>query len=152
MPVPWFHRPMALLVALALLAQAGCAGGVRTLSKKDLDDPAPARSYRVFLRDGTSRTLISLHREGGWLLGTERITASESLGEGETARINVTNRYQDVKLDLADVERVEAEGSKGFDGSLFIAAGTIVIGVLAFLILTQDSESPSSGEDDGKSF
>jgi hypothetical protein len=142
----WFRRPATWVAVLGLLAQAACAGGPKTLTSKDLVDPKPARAYRVFLRDGSARTLISLHREGEWLLGTERITVTETLGEGETARTNVTNQYQDVRLPMAEVERVEAEGSKGTDGSLFMAAGTIILGVVAFILLTQDSDpAPTDG-------
>lgn len=135
----WFRRPAAWLALVGLLAQTACAGGTKTLKSADLVDPKPASAYRVFLRDGTARTLISLHQEGEWLLGTERITVTETLGEGETARTNVANRYQDVRLPMADVERVDAEGTKGMDGSIFMAAGAIILGVAAFLLLTQDS-------------
>jgi len=145
-----FRRPVALLAVLALLVQAGCATGAKTLSQDDLVNPKPARSYRVFLRDGRTLTLISLHREGELLLGTARTTVTETLGEGETARTNVTNRYENVKLPMADVERVEAEGSKAADASLFMAAGAIVMGVAAFLLLTQDSAPPPTGGGGGK--
>ncbi len=140
----WFRRPAAWLAVVGLLAQTACAGGAKTLNLADLADPKPASAYLVFLRDGTARTLISLHREGDWLLGTERITVTQTLGEGETVRTNVTNRYQDVRLPMAEVERVDAEGSKGMDGSLFMAAGGLMLGVAAFILLTQDSDPASS--------
>lgn len=150
MSIQWFRRPVAVVSILALLAQIGCAGGAKSLSEAELVNPKPARSYHVFLRDGTERSFISLHREGDWLLGTERITVAQTQGEGETSRTNVTNRYEPVKLAMADVARVEADGTKGFDGSLILAAGTILIGVAAFVLLTQDSEPPPSGGGGGK--
>ena len=140
------RRATASLVVAALLASTGCGGGRQVLEREDLVNPAPAKTYLVTTKSGDQLTLISLHLEGDALVGTQRVTVIEQVGTGETGRENVTNRYEEVRLPWSEVARVEADRGKGADHSLVFAAGAIVVGVAAFLVLTSDS--PETPEDD----
>lgn len=140
-------RPATLgLLVGFLLLQTGCAGGTHVLAREELVNPRPAAFYRVTTRDGKSYTFISLHLEGDLLLGTIRVTSSRTVGQGETARRNITNRYEEKRLSWSDVARVEAVGTHGTDLGFLAAAGTIAVGLGVFLLLTQQTpEKPSTG-------
>ena len=135
----WSRRVMAALVAGALVAQTGCSGGWQSLDREELVEPEPAKSYLVTMKNGDQMTFISLHLEGEWLEGTRRITLAEAVGEGETGRRNVTNRYEETRLPWAEVAVVEAEAGPKSDHSLWLAVGAIAAGVATFIILTGDS-------------
>jgi hypothetical protein len=138
-------RLLTLFLAATFVVPFGCAGGPKTLERKDLVHPEAARDYRVTLKDGRTMTLISLHLEGDWLMGTQRITESVSEGEGETARTNITNRYEEVKIPWSDVASVEADRGSNHDSSIFLAGAALVAGVAAFLLLSGNSSTAPSG-------
>ncbi len=130
--------------------QTGCAGGAKTLERKDLVDPKPAEEYRVTTVDGRTLTFISLHLEGESLEGTVRYTTRETEGTGDAARTNVTNRYEEVNLPWSQVATVEAEQGRSSDNSVFFAAGALIAGVATFLLLTQGSTNPPTAGGGGK--
>ena len=135
----------------AIMTVSGCGGSGKRLDREALVDPPPARSYRVTTRDGRDWTFIALHLERNVLVGTVRITTAATEGEGEAARTNVTNRYEEVELPWDEVVAVEAEGTRKNDAGFLIAGATIVVGILAFLLLTSDGPGePDPG--DGKDF
>jgi len=138
-------RILGLILVVALAAPAGCASGTQTLERKDLVHPEAARDYRVNLKDGRTMTLISLHVEGDWLLGTRRITETTTEGTGEAARTNITNRYEEVKLPWSDVASVEADRGSGRDSSVFLAGAALVAGVAAFILLSGSSNTAATG-------
>ena len=139
-------RPVVVTWLVGLLAlQTGCGGGARVLSQSELIQPKPAKSYRVTTRDGAVHRFISLHLEGDWLVGTVRVTSRERVGEGETVRENVTNRYEEKRLPWSSVVRVEAVGMESRDWGFLLAAGAIAAGVGVFLLLTQESPTPPVG-------
>lgn len=141
-------RGLSSLLAAMLLLQSGCASSI-TLTKDELADPPPAKSYDVRMKDGREFTFISLHREGDSLLGTARITTREEVGEGEDKRVNISNRYEEMQLPWADVEEVEAKLGKKKTSSILLAVAAAAAGAGLFLLLTNDSGSTSSG-DNGK--
>ena len=143
-------RPISLGLALLLCLSNGCAGGWKQLDREDLVDPDSANSYRVTTRDGRELTFVSLHIEGDWLVGTARFTSRETEGEGEDARTNITNRYEEMRVPWDEVESVEAEDGKEKGTGVFLAAGAIVVGIAAFLLISQGGEdSPSDGNGKG---
>ena len=140
------QRLLALVLVVALGAPSGCASGPKTLGRKDLVHPEPARAYHVSLTDGRTMTLISLHLEGEWLMGTQRITESTTEGTGEEARTNVTNRYEEVKIPWSEVAGVEADRGSNRDSSVFLAGAALLAGVAAFLLLSGNSNTaPTTG-------
>ena len=148
------QRLLALILAVALGGPSGCASGPKALDRKDLVHPEPARAYHVALTDGRTMTLISLHLEGDWLMGTRRITESTTEGSGEAARTNVTNRYEEVKIPWSEVAGVEADRGSSRDSSVYLAGAALVAGVAAFLLLSGSSNPPPStgGGGGGKGF
>jgi hypothetical protein len=142
------RRWLSSILAAALLLQAGCAGRI-TLTEEELADPEPAKSYSVKMKDGREYTFISLHLEGGSLLGTARITTREEVGKGEEKRVNISNRYEEMKLPWGEVESVEAELGKKKLPSLLLAAVAVAAGVGLFVLLTNDSDSGTT-DDGGK--
>lgn len=149
----FLRQGTALGLALLLAAGSGCGAGTSALGAKDLADPPPAKSYLVTTKDGRQLTFIALHMEGDNLVGTVRITETATEGEGETARAVVTNRYQEASIPWSNVERVEAEGKKAKDPAFYVAAGAVVVGVVAFVLLNGSGgdNAPSVGGG-GKSF
>jgi hypothetical protein len=135
-------------LAAGLLVQSGCAGKI-TLTEDELADPPPAKSYLVKLKDGREYTFISLHRESGNLVGTARITTRQEVGEGEEARVNVSNRYQEMTVPWSEVEEVEADTGRKKTSSVLLGAVVLAVGVGVFLLLTNDSDGGTTG-DDGK--
>lgn len=145
--VPPIRRLSVLGLAGLFLVHAGCGGGPTTLTREELVDPAPAKSYTVGTRDGEELTFISLHLEDETLYGTRRVTISEEVGEGEEARTQVTNRYQETSIPWSDVEYVSADERKSKEQGFFLAAGAIVVAGVAFLLLSGGSDDAS--EDGG---
>ena len=84
---------------------------------------------------------ISLHVEGEWLVGTARITKTETVGEGEDARTNITNRYEEMRIPWEEVDTVEADIPRK-TSHLLLAAGGVALGIVAFLLFTGGSDSP----------
>lgn len=138
-------RPIALGLALVLCSSNGCATGWKQLDREELADPEPASSYKVTTRNGRELTFVSLHVEGDWLVGTARFTSSEVEGEGEEARTNVTNRYEEMRLPWNEIETVEAEADRAKDTGVYLAAGALVVGVAAFLLLSGGEDTPTDG-------
>jgi len=136
---------------MVLTMQVGCSQRV-ALHKDELVDPEPADSYLVKTRDGQRLTFTSLHLEGEWLLGTARITTTETVGEGEDARTNVTNRYEEVQIAWDDVESVEADLKKKSTSNILLLAGGVAVGIVAVVLLSGGSSDPESGDGGGKDF
>jgi hypothetical protein len=145
-----FRRLTAVILAWVLLVTAGCAGGPTRLDREDLLDPPAAKTYRVTTRDGRTLAFIALHMEEDSLVGTVRRTASETVGEGETQRTNVTNRYEEARLPWADVALVEAVGTKGGPSGILLVGGAIALGAAVFLLLNGGSDPPPDGGGGGK--
>jgi len=130
------RRPVAVVLLLTFGVWAGCAGGGRTLSKQELEDPPAADSYVVTTTDGGTVTFISLHVDGDWLIGTARFTTTEEEGEGEDVTTSVANVYEEVRIPWAQVVSVEALGGKQKSDTGFLLAGAaIVVGVVVFVLL-----------------
>ena len=140
------RRPVALALLVALAPLVGCGGGMRELERNDLLQPEDAKSYRVTTVDGGQYTFIALHLEGETLMGTERITDTRVVGEGDDAREVVSNRYEERRIPWADVSRVEADTGGTRSGGLWLLAGSVAVGVAAFFIL---SASTDDGGDNG---
>jgi hypothetical protein len=134
------------------LAVAGCGSGWKQLEQEELVAPEPARSYRVTTEDGRLLTFIDLHLEGESLVGTVRETRTETVGEGESQRSNVTNRYEEVRLPWNTVKRVEAERKGQPVSGVVLAAGAIGVGVAAFLLLSGNGDTTPDGGGGGKDF
>ena len=139
-------RVLRLGLALGVLGN-GCAGGLRSLDREDLTDPAPARYYLVTTRTGETRTFISLHLEGDTLFGTERITTEITEGAGEEKRTSVWNRYEETQIPWNRVLDVQAELKEKTDLGVYLAAGALVLGAATFIVLSQidDEEPPDDG-------
>jgi len=140
-------RGLSLGLALLLLVETGCAGGMQVLTREQLVDPKPARSYRVTTRSGEEVTFIALHLEGNRLVGTTRTTTKRTVGEGEEARLAVSNRYGERSIPWTEVVRVEAERDRSTPrGGLMLATASVAVGVGLFLILGQGGgNTPASG-------
>lgn len=146
-------RWIALGLAGILALSAGCGSGRKTLVREDLDHPVTAKAYRVTTRDGRSLTFISLHLEGEWLRGTQRITESTTVGEGDAKRTQVSNRYEESQIPWSDVEQVEALGLPKGGSSMLLAGGALAVGIAAFLLLNSDNNNtPTSPGGGGKGF
>jgi len=144
----WLRRPVAAILLVTFGLWTGCAGGGKTLSKSELEDPQPADFYEVTTKDGETVTFISLHVEGEWLIGTARFTTTEEEGAGEDATTSVANVYEEVRIPWEQVASVEAMGGQKKNDTGFLLAGAaIVVGVLAFVILVGGGDDPP--EDDG---
>ncbi|NNF08429.1 MAG: hypothetical protein HKN21_16835 [Candidatus Eisenbacteria bacterium] len=129
----------------------GCSG-TRRLDRSDLVHPEPADTYLVTTQDGQTFTFIALHLEGDELIGTVRETVTNTVGEGETARTEISNRYDEKRVPWPEVALVEAEGGpKSSSGGVWLIAASVAAGIGAFLILgsTGDDNSGGSG---GKDF
>jgi len=144
-------RGIALGLALILFVETGCAGGMQVLTRDDLRDPGPARSYRVTTRSGEVVTFIALHLEGDRLVGTTRTTTKRTVGTGEEARIAVSNRYRERSIPWTEVVRVEAERNRSTPRSgLMLAVASVAVGVGLFLILGQGDGNPPTPGGGGK--
>ncbi len=141
------RRPVTGVLLLTFGIWVGCAGGSKTLSRSQLEDPEPADSYLVTTRGGEQVTLISLYLEGDWLVGTARFTTTEEEGEGEDVTTSVTNVYEEVRIPWDQIASVEAMGVKKVDSGFFLAGAAIAVGVIAFLVLTGggDDEPVTNG-------
>ena len=141
-----WRRHIAAGLIPALLLLTGC-GGMKTLEKDDLLQPDEAKSFRVTTWDGEQYTFIALHLEGDVLMGTERITTTTTIGEGEEAREAVSNRYVERSIPWSEVEKVEAEKSGVRRGGAWLVLGSVALGVAAFLIISQSGgdDTPSDG-------
>jgi hypothetical protein len=146
----FLHRGTAVALIASLLLAAGCGGGMRELEKDELVQPEEAKSFRVTTWDGQEYTFIALHLEGDVLMGTERVTTTKVIGEGEEARETVSNRYQERRIPWDEVEKVEAESGGSRKGGIWIAAVSVAVGVAAFLLLTSDSAEPVTAGGGGK--
>ena len=146
------RRGISAVLAAALLGTAACAGGPTRLDREDLLDPPAANAYVVTTNAGQRLTFISLHLENDDLLGTVRRTSTQTVGEGETQRENVTNRYEELRIPWAEVASVEAEGGKSGPSGVLLAGGAIVLGAAAFLLLTGGSTETADGGGGGKGF
>ena len=145
-----FRRPIAAMLAFALLCVFGCAGTTQ-LDREDLADPPEAETYHVSTRDGHKLDFIALHMEEESLVGTVRHTATEVTGEGANQRTSVTNRYEEMRIPWSDVIRVDADTKHGGSSSLLLAGGAIVVGAAAFLLLSGNSGTqPTTGGGGGK--
>jgi len=143
-----WRRAVVWTALAALAVQAGCAGGTRTLTRDELADPEPASSYLVTTRSGETITFIALHLEGEVLRGTVRLTQENVVGEGEQARTTVTNRYEERSIPWAEVASVEADrGEHRLQGAAWIAAGSVLVGAVLFLVLSQGGDEQP--KDDG---
>jgi hypothetical protein len=136
-----FKQMTALGLAGVMTVTAGCGGGRMALDRDDLDRPVTATTYEVVTHDGRSLTFISLHMEGDTLVGTRRVTETQTVGEGDARRDQVTNRYEETRVPWSDVDRVEAVGVNKRSSGVLLVGGAIALGVTAFLLL-------SSGKDD----
>ena len=146
-----WHRVVAGLAILALGFQTGCSGGTRSLTREDLVEPEPARSYRVTTVSGEEYTFVALHLEGDVLRGTIRITSQSVTGEGEQARTTVSNRYEEKSIPWAEVAAVEADrGESKLQGAALFAAGSVVVGAVLFLVLSQGDEKTTDDGGGGK--
>lgn len=123
-------------VILLMTFGVGCAGGGKTLSKNQLENPEPASSYLVTTKDGKKVTLISLHLEGDWLVGRARFTTTEVKGEGEDVTSSVTNVYEDFRMPWDQIASVEAMGVKKVSTGFLLGGVVIVVGVVTFLVLS----------------
>ena len=142
-PFRAWRRHIALGVIPAFFLVAGCGSGMQTLEREDLLQPEPAASFRVTTRDGQEITFIALHLEGETLTGTERVTTTTMIGEGEDAREVVSNRYEERSIPWSEVERVEAEKTGMRRGGMWLVAGSVALGVAAFLIISQSGDEES---------
>jgi hypothetical protein len=147
-----FKRWIALGLAGILAVSAGCGSGRKALGREDLDRPVTAKAYEVTTRDGRSLTFISLHLEGELLRGTQRITESTMVGEGDARRTQVSNRYEESSIPWSDVERVEAVGVPKGGSSMILAGGALAVGIAAFLLLNSDSNNTPADGGGGKGF
>jgi hypothetical protein len=144
------RRPIALMLAFAVLFMFGCAGTTQ-LDREDLADPPQAETYHVSTRDGHKLDFIALHMEEDSLVGTVRHTSTEVTGEGAAQRTSVTNRYEEMRIPWSDVVRVDADTKHGGSASLLLAGGAIVAGAVAFLLLSGNSGTePTGGGGGGK--
>jgi hypothetical protein len=141
---------MAGGILVPFLAVQGCGGGWTTLDREELTSPEPAPSYRVTTRDDRVLTFIDLHLEGDTLVGTVRRTAEETVGEGDAARRVVSNRYDEVRLPWSDVATVEAQRSGKVASDYLLVAGAIGAGVIAFLLLSNTSDTAPHAGGNGK--
>ena len=141
------RRPVTVVLLMTFGIWVGCAGGGKTLSKSQLEDPEPADSYLVTTKDGEKVTLISLYLEGDWLVGTARFTTNVEEGEGEDVTTSVTNVYEEIRIPWDQVASVEAMGVKNVNSGFFLVAAGIAIGVVTFLVLTGggDDEPETNG-------
>ena len=138
---------MAAILLMTFGSGVGCAGGGKTLSKSQLEDPEPADSYLVTTKDGEKVTLISLYLEGDWLVGTARFTTTEEEGEGEDVTTSVTNVYEEIRIPWDQVASVEAMGVKKVDSGFLLVGAAILVGVVTFLVLSGggDDEPETNG-------
>jgi hypothetical protein len=143
-------RLIAAILGAVLLVESGCAGGMKTLEREDLQNPKPARSYRVTLVSGEVLTFISLGLEGEYLAGTIRTTKETVTGEGDQARSTVTNVYEERRIPWAEVATVEADQDKQEGQTWLLALGAVAVGVVAFLILADSGEDPPVDDGGGK--
>ena len=92
-------------------------------------------------------TLISLHLEGNWLVGTARFTTTEEEGEGEDVTTSVTNVYEEIRIPWDQVASVEAMGVKKIDSGFLLVGAAILVGVVTFLVLSGggDDEPETNG-------
>ena len=132
----WMRRPIVGVLLVTFGVWTGCAGGGRTLTKKELENPEPADSYVVTTTSGEKVTFIALHVDGDWLIGTARFTTTEEEGEGEDVTTSVANVYEEVRIPWDQIASVEAMGGKEkTDTGFILIVGAIVVGVVAFVIL-----------------
>jgi hypothetical protein len=142
------RRPVATILALAYACSMGCAGTTK-LDREDLAEPPQAETYHVSTRDGRKLEFIALHLEDDWLVGTVRHTSTEAMGAGAESRESVTNRYEEVRVPWGDVTQVEADKANGGPSGLLLAGGAIVVGAVAFLLLSGTAKNEDTGGSGG---
>jgi hypothetical protein len=145
----WVRPLTPMVLSCFTVGVIGCGPTTQTLTREELVQPEPARSYTVHTVDGTVYTFLALHLEGDTLMGTERITSTVETGEGEDAREAIRNAYETRSIPWEEVTQVDAELEKKNKGGVWLIAGSVVVGAIAFLMLTDDSRDNSTADGGG---
>ena len=147
----WIRPLTPMVTFMFTMGVIGCGPTTQVLTREELIQPEPARSYTVHTVDGNSYTFLALHLEGDTLLGTERITSTVNTGEGEDAKSSIRNTYETRSIPWSEVRQVEAEVEGNNKGGVWLIAASVVAGAAAFLLLTDDSrENPPDPGGGGK--